>query len=91
MKNNLKLLGALSLFIAFFVAGCKKESVDTAIDGVAISNYDLIQITDANRNLPVSIEVSGNDGIDSVTIKIYPDASIETGKFLFASVICIKS
>ena len=76
MKNNLKLLGALSLFIAFFVAGCKKESVDTAIDGLAISNYDLVQITDANRNLPVSIEVAGNDGIDSVTIKIYPDASL---------------
>lgn len=75
MKNTIKLLGALSLFIAFFVAGCKKESVNTAIAGLQIANYDLVQITDANRNLTVSIEVSGNEGIDSVTIKVYPDAS----------------
>ncbi len=75
MKNTFKLLGTLSLFIAFFIAGCKKENVDTAIDGLAIANYDLVQITDANRNLPVSVEVSGNEGIDSVTVKIYPDAS----------------
>lgn len=75
MKNNLKFLGALMLLVAFFAAGCKKETVDTAIDGISIANYDLVQITDANRNLPASIEVSGNDGIDSVTVKVYPDGS----------------
>ncbi len=75
MKNNFKFLGTLVLLVAFFAAGCKKETVDTAIDGISIVNYDLVQITDANRNLPVSVEVSGNEGIDSVTVKVYPEGS----------------
>lgn len=70
MKNSLKFLTMLGLVLLASITGCNKETVDTGIDGIAIDNYDLIQITDANRNLPVSIEVAGNEGIDSVTISV---------------------
>jgi hypothetical protein len=75
MKNNFKLFALSGLLFLAGLAACKKDEIATEIGGIDIDNYDLVQITDANRNLPVSIEVSGNDGIDSVTVRVFKDGA----------------
>lgn len=75
MKNTFKFLVLFGLLFLAGISSCKKEEINTDITGVAIDNYDLVQITDANRNLPVSIEVSGNEGIDSVSVRVFKDGA----------------
>lgn len=73
-----KYFNQLTILIFVLVAGvysCKKSTIDTNIEGIGVEDYDIVQLTDEQPDLPVSITLAGNGGIDSVRIKVYPNNS----------------
>jgi hypothetical protein len=72
MKKIFLTASFLSLVLALFIWGCKKsDSMDPAIEGLAIDNYDVIQLTNDNPDVPVYITYTDDRGIDSVEINIF--------------------
>jgi hypothetical protein len=72
MKKIFAITSIFSLFMALFFTGCKKDdSMDPTIEGLVIDNYDVIQLTNDNPDVPVYITYTDDTGIDSVEINIY--------------------
>src|SRR5688572_20135991 len=75
-----KILSKLSLFLLMVLAiwACKKsDSMDPAIEGIAIDNYDVVQLTNDNPDVPVFMTFSDDAGIDSVAIRIMKEGTTD--------------
>lgn len=72
MKNiqNILKLAALAFLIVGWV-GCQEDSVDPAIQGIAIEDNDVIQVDDSNPNVPVSFTAKSSD-LNTVVVKLIP-------------------
>lgn len=71
MKRILTVSSFLSLLLTLVLWSCKKsDSLEPVIEGLAIDNYDIIQLTNDNPDVPVYISYSDDRGIDSVDIRI---------------------
>lgn len=73
MKRILKLTSLFSLILAVAFVSCKKsDTLEPTIEGLAIDDYDIIQLTNDNPDVPVYISYSDDRSIDSVDISIRP-------------------
>lgn len=73
MKRILKLTSLFSLILAIAFVSCKKsDTLEPTIEGLAIDDYDIIQLTNDNPDVPVYISYSDDRSIDSVDISIRP-------------------
>jgi hypothetical protein len=73
MKQILKLSSLLSLLAVVALWSCKKsDALEPMIEGLAIDDYDIIQLTNENPDVPVYISYSDDRAIDSVDIRIMP-------------------
>jgi hypothetical protein len=67
---------SLFLMVGLVVWACKKsDKSDPVIEGMAIDNYDVIQLTNDNPDVPVYIAFSDDRSIDSVAIRIYNEGT----------------
>jgi hypothetical protein len=61
-----------SLLMALVMWGCNKDDgQDPTIEGFNIDNYDIVQLTNDNPDVPVFISYNDDTDIDSVDIKIF--------------------
>jgi hypothetical protein len=74
MKKYFK-FSALAFSTLLLITGCAKDSVAPTIEGVAIMDYDLVQITNDTPNMPINIKANDNDKLSSLSIKVMPDGS----------------
>ncbi|MBC7949959.1 MAG: hypothetical protein H7Y42_18890 [Chitinophagaceae bacterium] len=73
MKKLLTVSSLLSVLLALVLWSCKKDdSMNPSIEGLAIDNYDIIQLTNDNPDVPVYISFNDDVEIDSVSIRIFP-------------------
>jgi hypothetical protein len=62
----------LSILLASYFWSCSKDDgMDPVIEGFAIDNYDIIQLTNDNPDVPVYVSYSDDTDIDSVDVKIF--------------------
>jgi hypothetical protein len=73
MKNILK-SSLIALSILSLVWGCAKDSVAPTLEGVAIVDYDLIQVTNDSPVLPVTIKANDNTQLSKVAVVVTTDA-----------------
>jgi hypothetical protein len=72
MKNFKAVYAIIGLLLTVAMWSCKKDdSMQPSIEGLAIDDYDIIQLTNDNPDVPVYIAYSDDRGIDSVDISIY--------------------
>jgi hypothetical protein len=76
MKNYKILTMLFFTFIvaAFFLSACSDESIEPAIEGIAIENTDLLQVDDANPNITVSFAAKASD-LNSVKVSVSKEGS----------------
>lgn len=71
MKKFLTASSLLSLLLAVVLWSCKKDdSMQPSVEGLALDDYDIIQLTNDNPDVPVFISYSDDKAIDSVDITI---------------------
>ncbi len=74
MKKYFK-FSALAFSTLLLITGCAKDSVAPTIEGVAIMDYDLVQITNDTPNMPINIKANDNDKLSALSIKVMPDGA----------------
>jgi hypothetical protein len=68
-----KILLSLMLLTPIFWS-CNRDKVDPTIEGIEISDYDLIQVTTENSDIPVTITANDDQGIKNIEVNITPNA-----------------
>jgi hypothetical protein len=74
MKNFKKYFLFFSLLMSVFIWGCNEDEVDTMFQEVRNQEYDLIVLSDASPNIPVSFTASATD-LEKVTVEIVKEGS----------------
>ncbi len=75
MKKIFLQSSLVALLLAVFMLSCQKDEMDPSIEGIAIDEYDLIQVTNDAPDVPVFISYNDDRSIDSVSINIYKEGS----------------
>jgi hypothetical protein len=74
MKNFKYLFTTFSFILSFFVLGCSEDEVEPSFEELRNQSYDLVVVSDANTNVPISFKASGTD-LERVTVEITPQGS----------------
>lgn len=73
MKKYFK-YSALALSALLFATGCSTtDSTAPSLEGVALLDYDLIQVTNDMAGLPVIIKANDNEKLSKIEIAVTPD------------------
>ncbi|WP_210465162.1 cadherin repeat domain-containing protein [Rufibacter roseolus] len=63
-----------SFFLSLFLVGCGEDDVEPAFEEVRNQAYDLVVVSDANANVPVSFTAAGTD-LERVIVEITKQGS----------------
>jgi hypothetical protein len=76
MKRIIFASAFFTLLFSLVLWSCKKsDTLDPQIEGFAIDDYDVIQLTNDNPDVPVYISYNDDRGIDSVSINVYKEGT----------------
>lgn len=74
MKKLFNLFTLLAFLSVGIMTSCQKDEVDPTLEAFAIEDDDLIQVTDDNKNVVVTVSANDDDAISSIKVEISPAA-----------------
>ncbi|WP_207429852.1 hypothetical protein [Sabulibacter ruber] len=74
MKNFRFLFTCFSFILSLFVLGCSEDEIEPSFEELRNQEYDLVVVSDASANIPVSFKAAGTD-LERVVVEITPQGS----------------
>ncbi len=78
MKKIFNLTTLAFLLFSLTMWSCKKDTAEPELRGLAIEDNDLIQVTNANKFVPIRLTASDNKGISTIEASIATDNTAAT-------------